>query len=242
MLAMPAWLSTSKASFPFSRLRRFIASSSSGSALISASSFSLESMSGKPPGLEAARFLSCRRCCRCSSSCQRLSSFIRRARSSSCFCSSAFHAAASAARTTTMFSALMAFVSSLPFSRRSSTSHRPESFGFTLTMIPRLPLSWGAFWRPPMRTAWLVRKSAVGVFFCFSAPSEVNKRSTDFLALSSFAYHLPVFWSCNAPTFLATNMCTSTESSLKSTRCPAERSRCAFFQCPSLRWATPLTW
>lgn len=28
------------------------------------------------------------------------------------------------------------------------------------------------------------------VFFCFSAPSEVNKRSTDFLALSSFAYHL----------------------------------------------------
>mmetsp|Transcript_33407 Transcript_33407/g.71000 ORF Transcript_33407/g.71000 Transcript_33407/m.71000 type:complete len:222 (-) Transcript_33407:9-674(-) len=221
-----------------------MACSSRGKQLISASRRSEGSMVGKPSAardLSDDRFFSSMRFRFASSSCQRFSSRSRRFRSSACLSSSSFQGPASAALTTWMLSPRIDFVSTRPRSKRSSTSHREGSLGFSLRAMPRLPLRWGAFSKPLIRTAWPERKSKVGPFFRFSPPSSVKSISTAFFAPSETDQR-PVRMSCIRPTFLATNMCTFTESSLKSKRWPWERSRCALLHCPNFRCATPRTW
>mmetsp|Transcript_82267 Transcript_82267/g.254334 ORF Transcript_82267/g.254334 Transcript_82267/m.254334 type:complete len:334 (+) Transcript_82267:542-1543(+) len=242
MLPRPTCCKRSRASSVLMRRNRPIDSSSRGRVLISASRRSEGSMSGKPSALRdhSVAFLrSSMRLRLSSSSCQRFSSRSRFLRSSACLASSSFHDCASAALTTTMFSPLMDFTSSLPRSNLSSTSQREASVAFCLCTMPHLPLRCGAFWRPAMRTAWPALRSTTDFFF--PGPSSVKSSSTAFFAPSAW-YHRPVFWSCMTPTLLATNMWTFTDSSLKSRRWPWERSLWAFFQCPSFLWATPRTW
>mmetsp|Transcript_2107 Transcript_2107/g.3571 ORF Transcript_2107/g.3571 Transcript_2107/m.3571 type:complete len:264 (-) Transcript_2107:274-1065(-) len=210
-------------------LNKAMAFSSMSRPLVSASSSSDGSIRGMPSVIT------------CLSSSFLFSSFLRSSslfrRSSLCFFSSSFHVSAPSMPTGIRFTVLMAFVSTTPLSIRISICHRPPSAGVSAT--PRLPFSCGAFCKPLIQTAapdfkagppppgplpskGLAVEPLAGVspvksspwmsFIADSCPSIFGK------VPNSAAF------CCAKPTFLATNSCTTTVCSSKSSFCPCAKS------------------
>mmetsp|Transcript_41697 Transcript_41697/g.129133 ORF Transcript_41697/g.129133 Transcript_41697/m.129133 type:complete len:264 (-) Transcript_41697:306-1097(-) len=153
-------------------------------------------------------------------------------------------AALSALFSVMMFSLLRDLTSSLPPSSRSSTSQRPLAAGrgSLRSTTPRLPLRCGAFCRPQMTTAWPLSSSfswslactggfAAGAGACGGACAASGGAPPPFAffsaAMSSFR------------TWLETIRCISAVAASNFRPWASERSRFAFRQFPSLRWAVP---
>mmetsp|Transcript_24948 Transcript_24948/g.58545 ORF Transcript_24948/g.58545 Transcript_24948/m.58545 type:complete len:215 (+) Transcript_24948:788-1432(+) len=172
MLLLMPWMltcwSTCSASLGRSRRSKDKASWSKGKQLISASSFSVVSMTGKPCAFSVFSHMPVltvlKRFDFSSSSFHRLSSFSRRFRSSANLASSSCHSAAWFRCTAITFSLRMDLISTMPRSMRTSTSHRSLSWLLSRCTSPRRPLRCGAFCRPPSLTACPILNSFEGGF------------------------------------------------------------------------------
>mmetsp|Transcript_64776 Transcript_64776/g.120548 ORF Transcript_64776/g.120548 Transcript_64776/m.120548 type:complete len:301 (+) Transcript_64776:136-1038(+) len=188
----------------------------------------------------------------------------------SCTCSRSccFHSlrpALSAACIAIMFSSFIDLTSSLPPSRRSSTSHRPlrVGCGSCLCTTPRLPFKYGAFRKPCIRTIALATRSVGEGRFGGShlgGSARLGVGATTGGAAGAVSTAEPYGWAFRfsvadspktsgplfrlvslMPSFSATNLCISAVPVSKFKRWASAKSLCAFFQLPNLRCAMPLT-